>query len=374
MKNQHSCFRPGVWAVAIACLLPSPARAADRTARFVVPDSQIQAFDIRSALLGSESNAIKAQYPALVVIPPQAEQVVSAPVAGLVAQLLVQQNQNVRAGAALVRIVSPELGQQQLQLLQAAARAALARQTSQREQQLFDDGIIPRRRVQEAQAALQESTAALNHARAGLRLSGMSAASIERVTASGLALDSITLTAPKAGIVTLVAVKPGQRVDAATSLVHLAQTDVLWLDAQLPVAESGNWPAGSRIELPGSNLTARVMSVSPIASSASQTVVLRAAVEGGTGRLRPGAFVTIELPIAADPGSRDVPLSAVAHEGNQAYVFVRVAGGFEARPVKVVSGAGQRLRVQGRLAAEEKIAISGVVALKGAWLDATEGK
>jgi cobalt-zinc-cadmium efflux system membrane fusion protein len=68
------------------------------------------------------------------------------------------------------------------------------------------------------------------------------------------------------------------------------------------------------------------------------------------------------------------PCPAVVHDGEQAYLLVRTADGFEARPVKVVVSAGQRVRVQGPLKEGEQIAISGVVALKGAWLDAKESK
>jgi multidrug efflux pump subunit AcrA (membrane-fusion protein) len=64
----------------------------------------------------------------------------------------------------------------------------------------------------------------------------------------------------------------------------------------------------------------------------------------------------------------------VAHDGKQAYVFVRTPDGFEARPVKVVASAGQRTRVQGALKTGEQIAVSGIVAIKGAWLDAGEAK
>ena len=69
-----------------------------------------------------------------------------------------------------------------------------------------------------------------------------------------------------------------------------------------------------------------------------------------------------------------MPLSAVAHDGDQAYLFVRTADGFKARPVKVVVSVGQRVRVQGPVKAGEQIAVSGVVALKGAWLDPKESK
>jgi hypothetical protein len=50
-------------------------------------------------------------------------------------------------------------------------------------------------------------------------------------------------------------------------------------------------------------------------------------------------------------------------------VFVRTTAGFEARAVQVAASAGQRVRVQGLLKAGEEVAVSGVVALKGAWLN-----
>ena len=374
MKKTPPRIPLSAWAVATLCILASTAQAADQSVRFAVPNSQIQALGIQIVPLQSQAGAVKASFPAQVVVPPTAEQVVSSPVAGLVAQLLVQQNQVVRSGDPLVRLVSPELGQLQLQLLQATARATLTRQATRREQALFDEGIIPQRRVQEAQAGLKEAEAALNQAKAALRLSGMSSATIERIADSGKPQDSITLAATQVGVVTEIAVKSGQRVEAATALLHVAQTDSLWLDIQLPVSENANWPAGTKVKVQGRDVTARILSTSPSVSSSSQTVVLRAAVEGRTGQVRPGEFVTVELPVAATQGSWDVPLPAVAHDGNQAYVFVRTSDGFEARPVKVVVSTGQRVRVQGALKAGEQIAVSGVVALKGAWLDAKEKK
>ena len=374
MKKRSPRFKLSNWAVAITCVLTSTAQAAAMSVKFAVPNSQIQALGIQTVTLQSQTSSVKVNFPAQVVIPAAAEQVVSSPVVGLVTQLLVQQNQAVQPGTPLVRIVSPELGQLQLQLLQATTRAKLTRQTAQREQQLFDEGIIPRRRVQEAQAALMEGKAALNQAKAALRLSGMSTATIERVAASGKPQESITLAATQAGIVTKIAVKAGQRIEAATDLLHVAQTDSLWLDIQLPVSESMTWPAGTKVEVVGGEITARILSASPTVSSSSQTVVLRAAIEGKGGQVRPGEFVTVELPIAATQSSWDVPLSSVAYDGGQAYVFIRTSDGFESRPVKVAASAGQRVRVQGALKAGEQIAVSGVVALKGAWLDAKESK
>jgi cobalt-zinc-cadmium efflux system membrane fusion protein len=373
-NKKNLCFHRYVCVMAMACVAMTTAQAANRPLKFTVQASQIQALGIQTEPLQNQNDSIKVRFPAEVVVPATAKQIVSSPVTGLVAQLLVQQNQAVQSGTPLVRISSPELGQLQLQLLQANARAKLARQSAQREQALFDEGIIPQRRVQEAQSALMEADAALNQAKAALRLSGMSPATIQHIAATGKPQDSITLSATQAGIVTDIAAKPGQRVDATTVLLHVAQTDFLWLDIQLPVSENINWPVGTIVRVLGRDVTARVSSVSPIVSPGSQVVVLRAAIEGKTGLIRSGEVVTVELPATAVSGSWDVPLSGVIHEGKQAYVFIRTAQGFEARPVKVVASAGQRMRVQGSLKAGEQIAVSGVVVLKGAWLNAKESK
>jgi RND family efflux transporter MFP subunit len=376
MNMNRSFFpaRVSACAMAVLCTLTITAQAAERPAKFVVASSQVQALGIQTMPLQNQAESVRTSYPAQVVMPPNAERVISSPVAGLILQLLVQPNQMVRAGAPLVRIASPELGQLQLQLLQAGARATLARQAAQREKDLFDEGLIAQRRVQEAQAAMQEAEATLKQAKTALRLGGMPLATIDRVAASGNPQDSLVLSATQAGVVTEIKVKPGQRVDASTPLLHLAQTGTLWLEIQVPVADSGGWAPGTPLKAPGRDITARILSSGATVAADSQMVVMRAVVQGKVGQVRPGELLSVELPVAATAGGWDLPLSAVAHDDDQAYVFVRTPDGFEARPVKVVASAAQRVRVQGPVKAGEQVAVSGVVALKGAWLNDRESK
>ena len=123
------------------------------------------------------------------------------------------------------------------------------------------------------------------------------------------------------------------------------------------------------IPLPMQKISVTHCMPSDFVATGSQSVVLRATLDGGKGVLLPGQFVTMELQPNKSTGSWDVPLSAVAHDGDYAVVFVRTTKGFDARPVKVLASASQRLRIQGAFQANEQIAVSGIVALKGAWLD-----
>ncbi len=384
MRIFHSWVqaRLTVCTMAALCAWSSTAQSADRPAKFAVASTQVQALGIQTAPLQvqvtqNQAESVRTPYPAQVVIPPTAEQVISSPVNGMISQLLVQTNDAVSKGAPLVRIASAEFGQQQLQLLQASTRASLAAQASQREQALFAEGLIAQRRVQEARATLMEAEAALTQAKAALRLMGMSTASIDKLIASGNPQDSLVLTAQQAGVVTDMAVKPGQRVDPTTALLHLAQTGTLWLEIQVPVAQSALWLPGTPLNVVGRSLTAQILSRSAMVESGSQMVTLRALVQGKTSLLRPGELLSVDLPTATSTaatkasttGAWELPLSALAHDGKQAYVFVRTADGFEARAVQVAASAGQRVRIQGPVKAGEQVAVSGVVALKGAWIN-----
>jgi len=370
-----SIFRlcAGAAAVAAACAIGA-AHAAQPKNQFDVPAAQLQALGIRVEPLQAGGGATRARYPAQVVAPAGAELVLSAPVAGMVAQVLVQPYQPVQAGAPLLRLASPELGQLQLQLMQAASRARLARQAAQRDQALYGEGIIAQRRLQDAQAAQAEADAGLAQAKAALRLAGMPANAIGRVAAGGAPQDSVTLSAPQAGTVQEIEVRTGQRVESAAPLLRIVRAGRVDLEIQLPAAVSAAFPAGAKLNVSGRGATAKVTGVSAGVAAGSQTALARATVDSGAGALRPGELVTVELADGPAQVGWDLPLAAVAYTGEQAYVFVRTRAGFEARTVRVVASARERVRVAGTLAAGEQIAVSGLVALKGAWLAAQEGR
>ena len=378
MIPAHFSLSPRSCALATAILLAlAPTQivhAANATTRFTVAASQLQVMGIETVPMQVQGEPVRVNYPAQTVLPPSAEQVISSPVAGLVMQLLVQPNQLVRPGAPLLRIASPELGQMQLQLLQASSRATLARQKAQREQSLFSEGLIAQRRVQEAQAGLQETEAALRQTKSALRLGGMSSGAINKVAASGVPQDSLVLVAAQAGVVTEISARAGQRVDSAAPLLRLAQTNTLWLEIQVPAAEASAWPSGTKLKVKGRDVTASVVGSSALVASGSQMLTVRALVDGKSGQLRPGELVSVELSMSSTAVGWDLPLAALARDGGDAYVFVRTADGFEARPAKVLASGGQRVRVQVDAKAGEQVAVTGVVALKGAWLDAKDAK
>lgn len=364
---------PGLCALALAaCLLALPARAADE---FAITPAQMQALGVQLQRLDQPADIAGPTFPARVTLPPRQDQVVSAPLAGVVDQLLVSENDAVKPGQPLLRLVSPELGELQLKLMEAASRGRLAAATLQRERLLLAEGIVPERRVHEAEAALAEGRARQQQAEAALRLAGLDEAAIRRAADGGRADNALTVRAPAAGQVAELKARPGQRVAQADALMHVADTRRLWLDIQIPLARQAELAQarGTQVLVPGRQVRATVANIGNTATD-NQTLGLRAEVTHGMALLRVGEFVQVQVPFAAAPGGWPVPAQALVREGDKAYVLVRTAQGFAARPVTVLASAGPSVRVQGDLQAGQQIAISAVIALKAAWQGKGGGK
>lgn len=340
---------------------------------FPVSQAQMRALGIDLITLRTEKPAHQV-YPALVTLPTDQESVVSAPVSGLVSTILIQPNQRVQKGQALLRLNSPELTQMQLQLLQASSQATLAKQVLAREQSLQGEGIIAMRRVNEAQARLAEATATVAQAQAALRLAGMSSQEIHAVVQSGQLRDALTVHAARDGTVLALKVSAGQRVMAADALLHLGNIGKLWLDIQVPVADAEQWPTGTPVTLVGRPIRGRVIGINPMVSTGNQTLVIRALLERPGTQIRPGEFVQVRVSARQPSGSFNVPLSALARDAGKTVLFVHHRTGFEARPVQVLSSVGQTANVRGKLKAGEQVASKGVIALKSVWLGEWQGE
>lgn len=351
----------------LSSALPAPALAAEPNSEFAVSAAQMKTLGVTLLKLEQPAAIAGMAYAAKVMLPPGQEQVVSAPVAGVVDQLLVAEQQAVKAGQALLRLNSPQFGEMQLKLLEAASRARLSQQTLQRERALLGEGIIPERRLQEAEATAQDDVARQRQAEAALRLAGIDAAAIQRIAAGGTVQDGVVVRARAAGIVLGIDIKPGQRVQEADPLLRLANLQTLWLDIAMPAdRQPATLPKAAAIQIVGRDAEALPLSVGAMVSD-SQTVTLRARVTRGADRLRPGEVVQARVPFAANAAGWALPLQAVARQDDQAYVFVRSDKGFIARPVSVVSSAGASVQVTGELKPGQEVATASVIALKAAW-------
>lgn len=353
----------GACFIVVALISIRTAHAADEVA---MTAAQLQAIGIELRKLDTPSRGSGVAYPARAALPRDKEQLVSAAVTGMVDQILIEDHAEVVQGQPLLRINSPEFGDLQLKLLEATNQSRVAASTLAREKGLFTEGIIPRRRVIEAESTASTARATEQHARAALRLAGADEATIGRIGA-GQIQDRLEIRASRAATVLAIEVKLGQRITNADPLLRLGELGTLWLDIDIPAAQADAWDPNAEIVAVGRDVRAKPLSVSAQVSG-SQMATLRAEVTRGADLLRPGEFLQAQVPLKTSGDAWTVPNAAVVRQDDRTVVFVRIQSGFEARTVKVIAESASDVSVTGPLKAGDAIAIKGTIALKAAWL------
>lgn len=298
---------------------------------------------------------------ATVVMPPGKEFTVSAPYAGQVSRLLVGVGDSVKAGAALAHFTSPMLGDARRLLNEASLDYKNASAAAQRDQAMFDEGIIPAVRLQLSRSK-QEATQAQLHAREAELL----AAGMRFDANTGYATG--TLKAPLSGTVSEAFVAVGQRVDAGAMLFKLADSTQLQLDLQLSSDKATQLQVGDEVSVASRNAKAKIIGVSR-AVDASQSARARATVTY-RGSLQAGELVPVVVHAkgkasAAKPGTQWlVPARAVTQWRGKPWVFVANVQGFEAQTVNVVSSTDDLSLVEALWPVGIKVAVTGIASLR----------
>jgi cobalt-zinc-cadmium efflux system membrane fusion protein len=231
----------------------------------------------------------------------------------------------------------------------------------QRDQAMFDEGIIPAVRLQLSRSK-QEAAQAQVHAReAELLASGM-----RFDVNSGYATG--TLKAPLSGTVSEAFVAVGQRVEAGSILFKLADSSQLQLDLQLSSDKAAQLEVGDEVSIASRNSKAKIIAVSR-AVDASQSASARATVTN-RGSLQAGELVSVTVHVngKASPDKADtywlVPARAVTQWRGKPWVFIANAKGFEAKTVNVISSTDDLLLMEVALPKNSKVAITGIASLR----------
>jgi RND family efflux transporter MFP subunit len=297
---------------------------------------------------------------------------VSSAYAGLVDQLQVTAGQTVKKGQVLAHISSPELISMQREYLQGSAQKRLAKQSLDRDAALFKEGIIAEKRLQTAQNSHDESLAQMNERRQLLKLSGLGDGAIQQLEKSGRYQNGMTLVAPISGVVMELMASQGQRIDAVTPLLKIAQLNPLWVEIHVPLVEikKRNIQKGAWVAVEGFNARGKVIAMLPSLHTQDQTAIVRAEIKQGADALFPSQMVDASIaPASASTTSISfaVPTNALVNHQSRTVLFVQTKAGFEVREVKVLSTQGENSAVSGALNGTENIAISGTAAIKASW-------
>ena len=346
-----------------ALLLAASARAADAPVAIAWTPAQIEAAGVRTHRLG-DAGAAAGAGPVLqgqVELPPQATEVLSSPLAGVVQQVMVAPGQRVKAGEVVARLASPELLIWQRELLQARSQSRLAADKLARDERLYAEGIIPGARVQASRADSEQAQLALQERRQALQVLGLP---------DGALQAQMRLRAAAAGTVLEVAALPGQRLEAGMPVAKIARSGQLALALQATPEQARRLRVGDTLSVAGCKSPARLAAITPQVHRANQSVQLRADFVAAEDCLRLQQFVeaTVQPAPAGAVSPLNLPEHAVVRQDGKAYVFVRNRQGFVPTAVELGVQDSGVWPVRRGLKAGDEVAVSGIAALKGAWL------
>jgi len=234
----------------------------------------------------------------------------------------------------------------------AGAQADFARQSLARAEELFRRGVAPEAALEAAQAKAQASTAAVEAARADL-------ARARDAARFG------TLSAPSAGVVSLVLAEPGTVVTPGTPVLRLAteagreavidvpddMLAVLPPKAQFHVESRGE---GER------SVEGRLRLVEPVADASTRAHRLRIALADGGASFRLGSLVTAKLDLPGDL-LLTLPIAAVFETADGPRVWrVGAERRAEAAPVTLGQRLGERVVITSGLSEGDEVLIRGI--------------
>ncbi|RNI31053.1 efflux RND transporter periplasmic adaptor subunit [Rufibacter latericius] len=266
-------------------------------------------------------------------------------VSGLVRGIYFTEGGNVRKGQVLVKIDDSEL---RAQLAQAQTRQTLAAENERRARLLLEKEAISREEYDVARAELKTAQAQIQLVRAQLA--------------------KTSITAPFAGKVGLRAVSSGSYLSPETVVTNLVSINPIKITFAVPEKYAGQVKLNTELTftVAGTNekYTAKVYAIEPSIAAATRTLQLRARADNSSGKLMPGSFANIQLPLTVIPDALLIPTQAVVPVQNGKKVFITENGKAKEVMIETSTRTEKDLLVTSGLSAGDTVLTTGVMSLK----------
>ncbi|MEY4419827.1 MAG: hypothetical protein RLZZ498_423 [Pseudomonadota bacterium] len=278
---------------------------------------------------------------------------IGASVTGRVTHIHAKLGDVVTKGDTLAQINSSELSSSQLAYLKARSEMELHRRNVERAKTLFAADVISAAELQRRENEFEIASAETRAAQDQLRVLGVSAKAIERLSSTG-AIDSVsTVVATIPGVVVDRKIATGQVVQPSDVMFTVANLSRVWAVAQVPEQQVTQVKVGQSvsIEVPAlgnEKLVGKLIYVGQTVNPDTRTVLVRTELDNKGGRLKPSMLAS--MLIEAAPVQRVVvPITAVVREEESDHVFVAEANNhFRLTPVRLAPEQnGQRVVLEG---------------------------
>ena len=280
-------------------------------------------------------------------------------------ELKLAEGLHIDSGTLVGRIAPTVAGDDFSRLRFAVDEARIAKEQAERERDriapLVADGLLPDKRLIDANNAIETEKAKLRVARER----------IARVTAPG-GKGGLGVTVDLGGVVTEILVANGEPVEPGQSLLRIGGERTRWVRARFVArpdeplldarAVAVRTASGDRLDLGG---RARLLSSHPTVDPRTQLATFIAEVDAddhgeSSHELRSGSHVVLVVQVGERRERLAIPTEAVVDINTRRYVFVQVGGeSFEKRTVRLGDRDGGFVEVLEGVVAGERVVTAG---------------
>jgi RND family efflux transporter MFP subunit len=284
---------------------------------------------------------------------------VRAETAAKVANVLVQDGQEVRAGDQLVQLdthkLQAEVGVQEATLAASRIRAANARKEHRRARDLFQKGFIPQQEFDDAEAAANEAAAGVAESDASLAL-------------ARALLDEADIRAPIDGTAGECMVDQGDFLQTGDLLLTIIDTTPIEVEFTVPEEHLAVLHVGRPVSIgvssyPGEEFTGTLTYIDPEVLPETRSMRLKATFPNDDERLRPGQFASVHTVIALHEQATVLPEEAIVPDGGSTWAYIVEGNRAHRREITLGIRQNGRVEVTDGLDGTETVVVSGQMRL-----------
>jgi membrane fusion protein (multidrug efflux system) len=266
-------------------------------------------------------------------------------VSGIVKNIYFQEGSNVAKGQVLFKVNDIEL---KAQLAQAKTKESLASENERRAKLLLQKEAISQEEYDVARADHQSAKAQ----------SQLIQAQIEKTS----------VRAPFSGKIGLRSISPGTYITPSLLVAKLVNSGQLKITFSIPEKYASQVKKNATIsfKVSGSDqsYSAKVYAIEPEVEIATRTLKVRALANNSQGKLFPGTFADVELPLDIIKDAVVIPTEAIIPVQNGKKVFIANKGMAKEVMVETATRTDASILVLSGLKAGDTVLTSGVMSLK----------
>jgi len=246
---------------------------------------------------------------------------------GRISQVFASWGDRVTAGQVLAYLESVEVGQVKAAYFQAQAALGLAEANLERKRRLFEDEIIPRKDLLEAEAEHTAVTAEADAAEKALHVIGFTEEEVAGLSESHDLTAIMPVIAPISGTIVDRQAIVGALAEPSSELFTIIELSTLWVDAEVYEKDLDKIRPGQRVEIlvaahPGEIFYGRVKYIGDSLDDERRTTIVRTTVDNRDGRLKPGMFATSRIIVTERDSAIVLPEGTVLERNGRSVVVV----------------------------------------------------